>query len=225
VRQLSSGDPVAIDFYLLHGGSRIVTASVTFDRDTRPDPILPHAGSHLVASAELGTAALGSDYDFATLFGSYERYWPLLGERHAIAVKLAGGAVIGRAPRFDRIHVADVDRMLTPRALGLVLSTAAPLAILGTHDDKPSYGDLGGSANLEYAFALFRGRGKRQVYGGDLFIGVGLWGLAERSALRVRDTALFDALPIDLYADAGVRLDTDIGTFELTIANALGRLR
>jgi len=36
---------------------------------------------------------------------------------------------------------------------------------------------------------------------------------------------VIDALPIDLYADAGIRLDTDIGIFELTLANALGRVR
>jgi hypothetical protein len=32
-------------------------------------------------------------------------------------------------------------------------------------------------------------------------------------------------LPVDLYIDAGVRVDTDLGIFELTVANALGRLR
>ena len=52
-----------------------------------------------------------------------------------------------------------------------------------------------------------------------------MWGLAERAELRARDTALAAALPIDLYADAGVRIDTFIGVFELAIANALGRLR
>ena len=34
-----------------------------------------------------------------------------------------------------------------------------------------------------------------------------------------------DEVLADLYADTGVRIDTDIGVFELTIANALGRLR
>jgi hypothetical protein len=167
----------------------------------------------------------GGDYQFASLLGRYEHYWPLLEERHAIAIKLAGGVVIGDAPLFDRIHVADVDRMLTPRALGLVLSTAAPLDILGTRADKPAYGDLGGTASLEYAAKLFRGKGAKRVYGGDLFFGAGLWGLAETADLRARDASLWRALPIDLYADAGIRLDTDIGIFELTIANALGRLR
>jgi hypothetical protein len=58
-----------------------------------------------------------------------------------------------------------------------------------------------------------------------VFAGIGVWGLAERVDLRARDTGLFASLPIDLYADAGLRIDTDIGVFELTIANALGRLR
>jgi hypothetical protein len=115
--------------------------------------------------------------------------------------------------------------MLTPRALGLVLSTAAPLSLLGTRSDKPSYGDVGGLVTVEYARELFRGSGKNRVYGGDIFFAVGMWGLGENSDLRTRDTSLWKSLPIDAYADAGVRIDTDIGVFELTIANALGRLR
>lgn len=224
-RVLADGSAVAVDLHLDPGASRVITAGFGFDRDTRPDPILPHAGGHLMLSAELGGALLGGSYDFATLFGSYEHYWPLAGDRQAIGLKIAGGVVVGDAPRFDRIHIADVDRMLTPRALGLVLSTAAPLSILGTRSDKPTYGDVGGIATVEYAFQLFRGTGNRRVYGGDLFFGAGLWGLAERADLRARDTGLTAALPIDVFLDAGVRLDTDIGTFELTIANALGRLR
>jgi outer membrane protein assembly factor BamA len=224
-RTLPGGAIVPVDLHLDPGGSRVMTASFGFDRDTRPDPILPHAGGRLAASAELGGTLLGGSYDFATIFGSYEHYWPLRGEHHALAIKLSGGVVVGDAPRFDRIHIADVDRVLTPRALGLVLSTAAPLAILGTRADKPTYGDLGGSASTEYTFELFRRSVKQRVYGGDVFVGVGLWGLAERGDLRARDTGIYASLPIDLYADAGLRIDTYVGTFELTIANALGRLR
>jgi outer membrane protein insertion porin family len=219
------GVPVAVDLHLDPGASRVVTASVGFDRDTRPDPILPHAGNRFAVSAELGSTFFGGSYDYATIFGSFEQYWPIAGDHHALAVKLAGGVVVGDAPRFDRIHIADVDHMLTPRALGLVLSTAAPLSILGTRADKPMYGDLGGSATVEYVFQLFRGSGKKAVYGGDVFVGAGVWGLAERSDLRARDAGLFASLPIDVYLDAGLRLDTDIGVFELAIANALGRLR
>ncbi|MBC7974429.1 MAG: BamA/TamA family outer membrane protein, partial [Myxococcales bacterium] len=224
-RTLPDGRVVAVDLHLDPGTSRVMTASFAFDRDTRPDPILPHAGGHLRVSAELGGALLGGSYNFATIFARYEHYWPVAGDHHAIGIKVAGGVVVGDAPRFDRIHIADVDRMLTPRALGLVLSTSAPLAILGTRAEQATYGEIGGSATVEYAYQLFRGSGKRRVYGGDLFIGAGVWGLADQADLRARDAALWDSLPIDLYADAGVRIDTDIGTFELTIANALGRLR
>lgn len=222
---LPDGRTTAIDLHLEPGDSRIVTAGFSFDRDTRPDPILPHAGGHVTVSAELGSSLLGGSYEFATLFGRYEHYWPMFRGKHVIGLKLAGGVVIGGAPQFDRIHVADVDRMLTPRALGLVLSAAAPLDILGTRRDKPEYGDLGGTASLEYAFTLFRGSGKNRVYGGDLYFGAGLWGLGETADLRARDTSLANALPIDIYVDAGLRIDTDIGVFEVTVANALGRLR
>jgi outer membrane protein assembly factor BamA len=222
---LPNGQVVGIDLHLRPGESRVATAQLGFDRDTRPDPILPHAGGRITASAEVGTSALGGSYDFATLFARYEHWWPLRDERHTIGVRFAGGVVIGDAPRFDRIHISDVNQLMTPRAMGLVLSDAAPLDILGTRADKPTYGDVGGTATLEYAFELFRGRGRNRVYGGDLFFGAGLWGLADGADLRTRDTGLVDALPLDVYVDAGVRIDTDIGVFEVTIANALGRLR
>jgi outer membrane protein assembly factor BamA len=223
-RELDDGRVVALDLHLDPGTSHVVTTAFGFDRDTRPDPILPHSGGHIAMGAEIGHLVVG-DYQFATLFGRYEHYWPLFEEKHAIAIKAAGGIVIGDAPRFDRIHIADVDRMLTPRALGLVLSSAAPLDILGTRAGKPLYGELGGTVTVEYALQLFRGKGKKRVYGGDVFFGVGVWGLAEDANLRARDTTVWNSLPIDLYADAGIRVDTDVGVFEFTLANALGRLR
>ncbi|HEY5921209.1 MAG TPA: BamA/TamA family outer membrane protein [Kofleriaceae bacterium] len=224
-RVLPDGRIVNVDLHVEPGNSRVVTAGLGIDRDTRSDPILPHSGTRIAAAVEVGTSALASDYDFATIFARFEHWWPLRSERHALGMRLAGGAVIGNAPRFDRIHISDVNRMLTPRALGLVLSSASPLDILTTRDDKPIYGELGGSASIEYAVRLFRGSGRRRVYGGDLFVGAGVWGLAELSDVQLRDSGVWGALPIDLYIDAGVRVDTDFGIFELTVANALGRLR
>ncbi|MDB4953580.1 MAG: outer membrane protein assembly factor YaeT precursor [Myxococcales bacterium] len=222
---LPDGRITAIDLHLDPGSSRVVTASFGFDRDTRPDPILPHSGGRITANAEVGSGALGGSYDFATLFARYEHWWPLREERQTIGLRFAGGVVIGDAPRFDRIHISDVDHMLTPRALGLVLSNAPSLDVLGTRADKPDYGQVGGSVTVEYAARLFRGSGKNRVYGGDLFLGFGTWALAETADLKLREHSVWKSLPIDLYADAGIRIDTDIGVFELTISNALGRLR
>ncbi len=222
---LPDGRVVAIDLHLDPFASRVVTAGVGFDRDTRPDPVLPHSGGRITATAEIGSSALLGDYNFMTLFGRFEHWWPLADERQTIGMRLAGGVVIGDAPRFDLIYISDVDHMLTPRALGLVLSTAAPIGFLGTRSDKPSYGQLGGVATVEYAARLFRGSGKNRVYGGDFFVAAGLWGLGDTADLQLRDTSVWKALPIDIYADAGLRIDTDVGIFELTIGNALGRLR
>jgi len=222
---LADGTVVPVALHLDPGSSRVVTAGLGYDYDTRADPILPHSGSRVTISAEVGTGALGSSYDFATIFARFEQWWPLRDERHAIGIHAAGGAVIGDAPRFDRIHISDVDHMLTPRALGLVLSTASPFDVLGTRSDKPTYGTVGGSVSVEYAARLFRGSGKNRVYGGDLFLGLGLWGLADTDDVRFRDTGVWKALPIDAYGDAGIRIDTDIGVFELTLSNLLGRVR
>ncbi len=225
-QQLADGSLVAVDLHLQPGHSRVVTAGFGFDRDTRPDPVLPHSGGRVTASAEVGSSALDSSYDFSTAFGAYEHWWPFdKDERFTLGMRLAGGIVIGDAPRFDRIHISDVDHQLTPRALGLVLSVASPLDVLHTRTDKPSYGELGGSATVEIARTLWRGKGRGRIYGGDLFVGGGLWGLAETDDLRLRDTGVWKSLPVDVFADAGVRLDTDVGIFELTLANALGRRR
>jgi hypothetical protein len=120
------------------------------------------------------------------------------------------------------MHASDMNRMLTPRALGMVVSTQTSRDFLGTNTEDVTYGEVGGSVGVEYSYQWFRRR--RHVYGGDLFIGAGLWSLARRSELDTRDTSLYRALPIDLWFDAGLRLDTEIGIFELTIANALGRV-
>lgn len=218
---LPDGQLIPIDLQLKRGTSGLTTLGLVYDRDDRPDPILSHSGTRIALGGELG--ALFSDYQFASVFGRFEHYWPLRNERHAIALKIAGGVIVGNAPRFERIHVSDVNHMLTPRANGLVLSASAPLDILSKR--KPSYGDLGGQVTGEYVMQLFRGKGKARVYGGDLFFGAGLWMLSETADLRARDSAITNAQPVDLYLDAGVRLDTDIGIFELTIANALGRVR
>lgn len=224
-RTLPDGRITNVDLFLEPGESRVVTAGLGFDRDTRSDPILPHAGSRLTAAFEVGSSALVSDYDFATVFARYEHWWPFLSERHAIGLYLSGGVVVGNAPRFDCIYISDFNRMLAPRPLGMVLSTAAPIAFLGTAETKESYGELGGIGAIEYTTRLFRGVGKKRVFGGDLFVSAGMWALAQTADFQVRDTSAWRALPADLYLNTGIRIDTDLGIFEFSFANILGRLR
>ncbi|GAB4526691.1 MAG: hypothetical protein Tsb0020_44420 [Haliangiales bacterium] len=218
---LADGTLGPTDVQLEPGRSRIVSVRAGVDRDTRPDPILPDRGTRLLILAEFGSTALGSDYGFAVLLASYSRWWPLRGRKQVLAVHLSGGMVLGRAARFDRLHVADFNRLLTPRAYGLLTSTSTTsLDVFGTGADALDYGEYGGSAVFEYTYRLFRSR--RYIYGGDVFVGAGIWGLGAREQVPPRPGDA--AFPVDVLLDAGLRIDTEIGVFELTFANALGRL-
>ena len=74
----------------------------------------------------------------------------------------------------------------------------------------------------EYAVPLWRRRGF--FYRGDAFAAFGSFAVASLEDLRVRDVSSGRALPADLTADLGLRLDTYVGIFTVSIANALGRI-
>lgn len=221
-RTLPGGQVVPVALGLLPGTSNVVTISAGFERDTRVDPVLPFNGNKIAVLGEVGARWLGGDYDYATILARYQHWWPLHSIRHVLSLHLTGGLILGEAPRFDRFHVADLNRLLTPRALGLVVSTAPTPNVFDTAADETVYGELGGAVEVQYTYRLFRSR--RHVYGGDLFFGLGLWALGNREDVRSRDRSWRRSLPVDLLIDAGLRLDTEIGIFELTFANALGRV-
>jgi len=222
VREVPDGSLEPIDLALQPGVSHVVTLALGFERDTRPDPVLPYSGNKLAVLGEVGGRWFGSDYDYATVLARYEHWWPMGTINHVLSLHLTGGLVLGDAPQFDRIYVADLNRLLTPRALGLVVSTAPTPNVFGTNADRTTYGEVGGAAEVQYTYRLFRSR--KHVYGGDLFVGLGLWALGNRDDVLSRDRSAFRSFPVDLLVDAGLRLDTEIGIFELTFANALGRV-
>jgi hypothetical protein len=221
-RELPGGRVVPVDLSFEPGDSRVVTLAIGFDRDTRADPVLPTSGDRLVVLGEAGHALLGSSYDFSRVLARYQHWWPVRGVEHVVSVHLLGGLVLGEPALFDLMHASDMNRILTPRMFGMVVSTQTSRDFLGTNTEDVTYGEVGGSVGVEYSYRLFRRH--RHIYGGDLFVGAGLWSLARRAELDTRDTSLYRALPIDLSFDVGLRLDTEVGIFELTIANGLGRV-
>ena len=218
--RLADDTPGPVDVDLTPGRSWLVSTIIGFDRDRRPDPILPDRGDRLLLLAEIGRHGPGVNNEFVLLLARYGHWWPIRAQQHVLSLHLTGGLIVGAAPRFDRLHAVDFNRLLTPRSYGLIVSTTPPLDALGTGADELTYGDIGGSAVLEYSYRLFRS--SRYVYGGNLFVGAGVWGLAERHPAPERRTGA--AFPVDLLLDAGLRVDTEIGVFELSFANALGRL-
>jgi hypothetical protein len=216
VRTRPDGTTEPIDLHLEDGASRVVTLAASIERDSRPDPVLPYAGTHLALTAEVAVPG-ASSYRYATVLGRYEQWWRVTA-RGVVSAHLAAGATFGDTPRFDRLYVGDLARYLSPRALGLVVAAAPPVDAFGMGTDEVTYGELGGIAEVQWAYQLFRG-GDR-VHGGDLFVGAGVWGLAERRG----DARALDLGGLDVLLDAGLRLDTEVGVFELSIANGVGRL-
>lgn len=217
VQQFSGGETREIDLHLQDGTSHVASVFASYDRDTRADPVLPFSGDRLLLHGELANDYVAGDYQYASLRAKYQRWWPVVGNQQVVSAHLSGGLVLGNAPLFERIHVGDLNRMVSGRALGLVTSATPSLDLLDLSTDELTYGEVGGLAEVQYSYKLFRG--SNWIYGGELFVGAGLWTLVTTADVDPRESP-----PIDLLVDAGIRLDTEIGIFELSVANALGRL-
>jgi len=219
----SDGVPAAVDLDILDGRSRVGTLAVRYERDTRPDPLLPNSGDRIELSLEVGGSLFASSYDFVTATARYRRWFSVAGPAHVLSFAAAGGVILGDAPRFDLFYVGDLNRLLRPRIAGLIVSTRPSPNVFGAAADEALVGELAGRAEVEYAYRLFRRSGL--IFGGDVFISAGVFGLASRDQARVRDEGLLESLPVDLTFDAGLRLDTEIGIFELSVGNAVGRIQ
>jgi hypothetical protein len=220
VRTLPDGTPEPIDFTVPNGTSRVGSLALTFAYDTRSDPVLPRSGVRLAASVEWATFLLGSSYDYvkgvvqASLYHRMPR-------GHALGLHILGGAIGGDAPFFDQFFVGDLNLLLPKRALGINFSTQPSRNLLGTDIARHRYDDYAARVLLEYAIPVWRRRGF--VYGGDAFAAVGMFGQASPGDLSPPGGLTWSKLPIDLTADVGIRLDTYIGIFTISIANALSR--
>jgi outer membrane protein insertion porin family len=215
-----SGLVKPINFDVDEGNSRVGSLTLTLDYDTRPDPVLPRSGARIVASLEGAHGALGSTYDFAKAVLQASVY-TRLPHGHALGFHFLAGALVGDAPYFDRFFVGDLNLLLPRRALGINFSTLASRNLLGTGIAGHRYDDYAARILIEYAVPIWRRHGF--VYGGDAFAAIGMFGLASEADFRPPDDFGWNNLPIDLTADLGLRLDTYVGVFTISIANALGR--
>lgn len=220
-RILAPGQTRPIDFGLMPGFSRVGSLTVTADFDTRSDPLVPRAGTHVALSVEGASDQLLSSYQFLkfVLQGSFYRPMP---RGHVLGFHVFGGALFGGAPLFDRFFVGDMNLFLPPRALGMNFSTQPSRDLLGTAIAGHRYDHFAARILVEYAVPLWRRH--RFVYRGDAFVALGAFGVGSRGAFRDPARSGLAAWPIDLTGDLGVRLDTLIGVFTLSFANALGRL-
>jgi hypothetical protein len=217
---LPAGQPL-IDFMVKAGSSHVGSIMASVDLDTRSDPILPRSGMRVALSLEVASGILVSDYQFVKTVGEGSFFWPMP-RGHALGLHVFGGAIIGDAPYFDRFFIGDLNLLLPRRALGINFATMPSRNLLGTSIAHHRYDNYAGRVLVEYAIPIWRRRGF--VYGGDVFAAVGLLGVASVGDFIPPGQSGFRALPVDLTGDLGLRLDTYIGIFTISFANALSRV-
>jgi outer membrane protein insertion porin family len=176
---------------------------------------------HFALTVEAATGLVGSSYDYVktVLEASFYKALP---HGHALGFHLFAGAIGGEAPYFDQFFVGDLNLFLPRRALGINFSTQPSPNLLDSSIAHHRYDDFAGRLLVEDAIPVWRRRGF--VYGGDAFVALGLLGMASRGDFIPAGTSGVGALPIDLTGDLGLRLDTSVGIFTLSVANALSRL-
>ena len=215
------GQIAQIPFAVLQGASHLGTLSLTLDIDSRSDPVLPRGGHHVSLTVEASTSALASSYGFVKGVAQSSWYFPLR-FGHVIGVHGFLGGIAGDAPYFDRFFVGDLNQLLPPRALGLNFSTQPSFDFLGTGSAARRYNNLAGRVLVEYAVPIWSRHGL--LYRGDVFAAFGVFALSDPDDLRNSNLSFARAVAPDLTADLGIRLDTYVGIFTLSLANAIGRI-
>ncbi|HVZ74279.1 MAG TPA: BamA/TamA family outer membrane protein [Polyangia bacterium] len=219
-RTLRSGAITPIDFDIQEGASHLFSATATLEYDTRNDPVLPRSGARVLTSLEVSGSPLGSSYTFAKAL-VHASIYTKMPHGHALGLHLFGGAIAGDPAYFDEFFIGDLNLLLPRRALGIDFSTLPSRNFLGTAIASHRYDNYAGRILLEYAIPIWRRRGF--VYGGDVFAAGGLLGIGSNGDFNTPGPFSWRALPIDLTADLGLRLDTYVGIFTISIANAISR--
>jgi outer membrane protein insertion porin family len=217
---------VPIDFSIEPGRSYVSMLSVGLLYDKRDSAILPSRGTLAAFHGDLASGLIASDYGFMRVQASYNHWWSLPWG-HTIRAGGFAGALFGDAPFFYKYFISDLTDLMPSRILGLNLDHRPAPNLLGgafnrrggTAIAQMRQEELAGRLDAEYVWPLTRGR-RKFVKGADAFFLFGLYGLADPEDLRVAMPGYegLARLPIDLTLDAGVRLDTQIGVFQIGVA-------
>lgn len=215
-------DREPIDFDVIRGKSVLSTLRGTLQHDTRDHPFLPTRGWLVTASTELALLPAALDYDYQKAEIQAQRWWPLPFRGHVVKLDLYGGAIAGNAPFFERFYVGDLSDFLPDRVLGMNFDRRPPPNFLGTQIVEERYASYALKISGEYRIPLYRGR--RSIYGVDIFGSAGIYGLADNRTISDPPTGYsgLARIPVDLTGNLGFRADTSAGGFTFSFANVLG---
>jgi outer membrane protein insertion porin family len=205
--------------HLLPGHSVLSSIILGIVRDTRDSFILSSAGHRTAFEVELSNEVIGSNYNYSKFTLSHDTYFSL-GRGHSLRLGMFLGLIMGEAPFFNQFFVGDFSAFVPSRVLEMNFSHLQP-NLLNTSIVEMRYEDMALSIGLEYNIPFYRGQ--RVVYGVNGFIGLGLFALASSKHLR-NDPKGYEkgqVIPMDLTADVGIKIDTEVGLFTISLANLI----
>lgn len=217
------GTLVPIDLGLRDGRHRLTAADFALTWDGRDQAFLAGKGGRVAVDVQVSSPAVGSQYEYVKLVaaGAYTFRLPW---RHWLTPSASGGQIAGDAPRFEQFYAGDFSSWTPGREVGLRYSTRNPVDVFGTGIDRRTFGSIFGRFDLEYAIPLFRRTRTRLFQGGDLFFSLGVFSLvgdaAERREHRDRNERV---APAGARGNLGLRLDTSLGTFDISVGSVLRR--
>lgn len=218
---LSFGEYRPIEFgHLLWGRSFLSSLLIGLTRDTRDNTILTLKGARTAFEVELSSELIGSDYEFAKFTLSHNVYYPVF-KKHAVGIGVFGGLIMGDAPFFNQFFVGDFSSFIPSRVLEMNFSHLQPNLLGKTIIKEMRYEDFAAAVNLEYALPFYRGHGV--IYGVNGFVSFGVYFLASKEHLKYdpKGYSGYQLAPIDLTADIGIKIDTRVGVFVISLANLL----
>lgn len=193
------------------GDSVLSSLSLTYERDTRDDPFVPTQGGRIVLGVEMGTKLIGSSYEFSKYFAEIQEAF-LVFEHHSLILRAFGGLVQGETPFFNQFFISDYAYFAFGR-------DSLPRNVQLNFSESNDYDDLIVSAGADYSIPIQEG--------GDLLYRTYIYGGVDISATASLDEVQEDATGrgtgghIPLSFDAGVKFDTWIGNFTLSLSYML----
>jgi outer membrane protein assembly factor BamA len=221
---LPNGELIGLDLQLEDGLHFLSSAEFSLIWDQRTRAAIMGKGGHVRVDVQLSSPAIGSSYEYLRVLvgGGYSFRLPW---GHWLTPSLWGGQIAGDAPRFEMILPGDLADWTPGRTMGLQYSTRWPVDTFKTGVNAYALARLGGRVDLEYGIPLFRRPRTSFVYGGYLFFAAGVFTLTGSPEQRRARKALGELVaPVGLNANFGLKLDTSIGTIDISVGNILRRV-
>ncbi len=220
VQHLPGGTTRKIAFGMKDGVSFISPATMTVIYDTRDSFVLPRRGVLIRLTGRLGGPMTGSSYNYLKMEGTFSIHRG--SGRSTWSMLVYGGGSMGNVPLPERFYIGDLHDMISPRAMGLDLTTASGPNLFGTNASRFRWGNIAARTELRYDFSLHSDRS--WIYRSSLFVKAGLVFLASTSELKYRTSSLWHSIPVDATFDLGFQLDTEFGVFTFSLGNVIGRI-